>query len=510
MKNIEILKRSLIALFIVTVTLSCLGQTTSFGAPIGKGSVGYRLEWVADQTRSWEIPDSFGHLHASPRWVRVHTWYPAVAGTGDAMRFRDYIDAPRPPIVPEQVADTIHGNDLGDSNYSFRGIYRDDVARFDHAMNTPMAARSWADPASGKFPVVVYSLGQNDFTQDAVSLAEFLASNGFIVTTVPHLGTNSRRAGLFVHDPLSYETQLRDLELALNKALKLKIADDHKIVAVGHSYGGIYALLLAMRSDSISGVIGLDPTYISQRAGYEYDLHKFPFFHPDLSTPIVTLRRGTGNADRSLIDSFVHADRLEIIYPELLHGDFTTVAFLKRDLPSQLQMEEEIKVRSPQMAAEGATVVFNQTLISIQQILAGQKIDAGIFSTGPVKQSVSYTPAVSTPSEEELYWIYRRKGLQAAEDAVNAGRSASGPVFDESRTITIAKELSYSGKAQESLDMFRLAAFAFPESSNAQFVTADALLDAGLKDEARPILQKALQLDPNNQAAKDALSKLNQ
>ena len=266
------------------------------------------------------------------------------------------------------------------------------------------------------------------------------------MTTVPHLGTSPRRAFLFVHDPLSYEAQLRDLEVALAKALKLKIADEEKIIAVGHSYGGIYSLLLAMRSNSIAGVIGLDPTYIAKRASYEYDLRQFPFFDADLRVPIVTLRRGSGDLDRSLLDSFIRAERFEVVYPGLMHGDFATVPFLQKDLPKELQREDETKVRSPQAGAQGAAVVFHQVLTSMEQIFAGHSLDRGVFTNQSVRQSVTYTAAVSEPSQEELYWIYKSKGLQAAEDAVTASKSVKATVFDESGVITIAKELGYSNR----------------------------------------------------------------
>ena len=122
---------------------------------------------------------------------------------------------------------------------------------------------------------------------------------------------------------------------------------------------------------------------------------------------------------------------------------------------------------------------------------------------------MTYTAALSAPSHEEIYWIYKSKGLQGAESAVKAAeKSSNGAVFQESRIITIAKELGYSNKEQESLDMFRLTAFAFPDSTTAQLAAGEALLDAGLKDEARPIFNRVLQLDPGNKAAKDSLGKL--
>jgi len=499
-----------VMLLMLAPTAAGAAKTGAFGAPLGERPVGYRVEWVTDRTRSWQFADTSGRLLPVPRTVRVHLWYPGVAGSGRAMKLRDYVEPSLAPGVPRPLADAIHANDFGDPGHSLRGVYRDDSAAFARAMGTAVAARAGATPAPGKFPVVIYSVGQNDFSQDAVSLAEFLASSGCVVASVPHLGTSPRRSVLFVHDPFSYETQLRDLEVALQKALELETADPRRILAMGHSYGGIYALLLAMRSNSIRGVIGLDPTYVAQRAGYEYDLRRFPYFDPELRVPIVTLRRGSGTVDRALLDSFLRSERLEIVYPDLMHGDFATVAFLRRDLPAALQFEEETWIRSPQAAAAGAAQVFRQALAAAQRVLAGAKLEDAVVAASEVKQSVTYTASNPAPTTEELYWIYRARGLPAARAAVEAARAgAHGPeVFSEARALTIARELGYANHDAESLDMFRLTAFAFSDSASAQAAAAEALMDAGLADEVKPLVEKALRLDPANATARELQKKL--
>jgi acetyl esterase/lipase len=485
-----------------------LAEQGAFGAPLGPKPVGYRVVWATDITRSWQVPDAAGRLQPGPRAVRVSLWYPAKPGSGRAMTFRNYMEPPVARHVPKSLAEAIHANDIGSPTYSFRGIYRDDVAAFERAMKSSVAARDSASPAPGRYPVVIYSVGQNDFSQDAVCMAEWLASNGCIVASVPHLGTSPRRTLLFVHDPLSYETQLRDLEVALKEALKLTTADPNRILAMGHSYGGIYALLLAMRGNSIRGVIGLDPTYVAQRASYEYDLRKFPYFDADVRVPIATLRRGSGSINRDLLNSLTHAERLEIEYPDLMHGDFTTVAYIRRDLPPALQLEEETKVRSPQVAAAGASSVFHQVEALIEAIFSGNRLEAAVKKDG-TKQVTTYTSALSTPTTEELYWIYRSKGLEGARTAIQESRAQAPEtmVFSEPRMLTIARELGYSGKNNESLDMFRLAAVAFPDSSSAQLAAAEALIDAGLKAEARVLIESALKRDPKNQSAVDLLAK---
>jgi hypothetical protein len=122
-----------------------------------------------------------------------------------------------------------------------------------------------------------------------------------------------------------------------------------------------------------------------------------------------------------------------------MHGDFATVPFLQKDLPKELQRGDETKVRSPQAGADGAAVVFHQVLISMEQIFTGRPLDRGVFTNQSTRQSVTYTAAVSEPSQEELYWIYKSKGLQAAKDAVTAAKSVKETVFDESGSLPSRK-----------------------------------------------------------------------
>ena len=456
------------------------------------------------------VLDNNGILVSAPRWVRVHTWYPAVANSGRLMTFADYLDSEKPKSVPAVVADLVHRNDLGTPTYSLRGIYRNDAAAFARTLSSEVAGHLLAHPATGRFPVIVYSVGQNDFTQDSVSMAEYLASNGFIVTTVPDLGTSQVRPILFSYEPSSYEVQLRDLELALTHTLELPIADSSRIAAVGHSYGGTYALLLAMRGSMVKGIVTLDPAYIAEQLPYAYDIRKFPFFNLNVRFPIVTLRRGSMDLDRAVVDSFLRADRLEIVYPNMTHFDFTTRAFLRRDLPPALQPEDDLNVRSPGLGAQAASQVLRQVLRSLQCIFAKGDLSASVTVDDQVPQEVHYAAAIGAPTEEEIFLKYEAKGLEAAERSVQDAetRDKNLAVFNEKAFLTIARELGYAEKNAESLDMFRLVAMAFPRSVSAQLAAAQAVFDNGLNSEAGSIFQRVLQLDPSNQTAIQGLTKI--
>src|SRR5581483_9472898 len=427
-------------------------STGAFGAPVGSLSVGYRSEWIVDGSRHFDVPVADGTLRPGPRYIHVHLCYPCVPNTGRAMNLRGYFGAGESGEVPKFIIELIAANDFGTPTYSFQSIYHGDATLLNKALDTAVAARAWAQPAAGKFPVVLHIVGQNDFTQDAVLYAEYLASRGYIVVTIPYLGTSARRSPLLVHDASFYENLLRDAELALTqKALKLKCADESRVFATGHSYGGIYALLLAMRMDLVKAVIGLDPTYISKRAPYELDLSKTTYWDPNIAKTIITLRRESQQTDYSILNALPHALRIEIVYANVLHGDYASVPFFKKDLPTSMQLQDEIAVRSPAAATKGAAHVYKQVAEFLDVLSKGANPESGVISDPDIPQRVLTTAAAQLPTPDEVYWLYRGKGIDAAIDAAKRL-----PERDVSACVTMAKEEDYYGRSTNSADLFRI------------------------------------------------------
>ena len=132
--------------------------------------------------------------------------------------------------------------------------------------------------------------------------------------------------------------------------------------------------------------------------------------------------------------------------------------------PRCFQLEEEIKVRSPQVAAAGASAVFQQVRALIPAIFSGRQLDGEVLESKGVKQSVRLRPGDRDADhggallDLQAAWSQRRPGNGRGVQSTGAGVS----VFSLPRMLTIARELGYSNKDGESLDMFRLTADAFP------------------------------------------------
>lgn len=249
-------------------------------APAAPYTAGFRAIYHVDLAREWAGDTSVG------RPIRAFVWYPAVPGTGRAMRFGDYfVRAPAPALRLVMRLDSALDARANESFTRWMG-----AGPFGKLRVSRVDARRNATPMVGSFPVIAYSAGLNDsFEASNSDLFEFLAAQGFIVITVPQLGATAASLDLDV-TPADLETQARDLEEALALVRADRALAPDSVIFMGHSMGGTVALVTAMRHPAVRAVVGLDASYAAP--GLSTTLAANPYFRPKaLAAPVLDLRR---------------------------------------------------------------------------------------------------------------------------------------------------------------------------------------------------------------------------
>lgn len=240
------------------------------------------------------------------------------------MTLREYVfmDAPAP-----EFEDLVFLTRRWDE-YSYRGLAEDSTA-FEQLMSTETASCKNGSPASGHFPLVLYSAGWFNRSPDNTILAEYLASHGFVVATVPQLNPGLWTFN-FRSDARSVENQIRDLEFSLGVLSGKSFVDRRHVTAMGYSTGGDVALLLQGRNPQIGAVIGLDASWSITS---DNDVIESPFFDAEYHTvPVLAIRRPVENADaNAVLDSLKYAPRIVTEIPKGEHGSFS-------DDPSQRKL----------------------------------------------------------------------------------------------------------------------------------------------------------------------------
>jgi hypothetical protein len=176
-------------------------------------------------------------------------WYPAQAAEQESLRLRDYIRMAAEDFGLIAERKTLFDESLplpvqlakGLTEEKRRQLFAEKTAAFQNA--APLAQR---------FPLIV--LGQGLYYESPLSLltlAEYLASQGYVVATCPLLGTYFRLVNLTAAD---LETEVRDMEFVISQTRLLPFVDKDRMGLVGYDLGGMAGLLLAMRNPWIKAI----------------------------------------------------------------------------------------------------------------------------------------------------------------------------------------------------------------------------------------------------------------
>src|ERR1700737_2395223 len=174
----------------------------------GSYAVGFRVIDEHDSARAW---------NGERRPIRISIWYPAARAHSEPMRYGDYLDAnDRESWIGDLTEVAPNGRDIA-------------AKLFDIST----AAHRDADPAPGRFPLVLYSPGLGARGDSNAELAEFLASHGYVVATVPNLGPSPSHLEMG-NSPGDLEAHTRDVEFAWNRLQTLAFVDASKVATAGH------------------------------------------------------------------------------------------------------------------------------------------------------------------------------------------------------------------------------------------------------------------------------------
>lgn len=240
----------------------------------------------------------------------VSVWYPA-RSSGRRMTVREYLYADTARLV----------NFLTGAGAS------------DTTIGALLASRTFASflakPMDSPFPVVLIAHGNGQDLFDQLVLAEFLASNGFVVASTPspmikRPMTNENQIGEFAR------VQADDMSRALHAVSQSLRVDSTHVAIVGHSFGARSALLMAMSDQRVRALVSLDGGIgtATGRASFE----SAPGFTSDLKLPPLLHFYERLDAfmapDFSFLASLRFASATLTPVAELHHQHFTSYAFM--------------------------------------------------------------------------------------------------------------------------------------------------------------------------------------
>lgn len=240
-------------------------------APTGPHAVGKHVAMFTDPTRA----EPGTPTTTDRRQLRLVTWYPAVAGTGEPAAYIEGLSAIREALVESGSVDPLAAAAL-------------DAVRDPSRRGATLAA------AEARHPVVVFSPGNATNVEFYGSLAVDLASRGYVVVGIDHpfqSGAVAISTGIAVY---SGDAPMQDAEAITQGRIDERVADitavldglttgtmdvgtasDHldltRIGLIGHSNGGI-AAAEACRDTRLSACVNID----GQLAGGPFSVRPEP------------------------------------------------------------------------------------------------------------------------------------------------------------------------------------------------------------------------------------------
>ncbi len=467
--------------------------------PSGPYRVGFRTIFRFDASRTWrQTRDYMGKFSPDRdgRPIQLNVWYPAsTEPPGRQMTVGAYIDQAAPSAAFAPLNSIMRQRTLENWEGSVP------PAQLPVLRATPVNAWAGTREAAGRFPVVLYFGGLNADVNSNTVLAEFLASHGYVVTSISLIGPTEQQPSQS-RAPSDLDASVRDMEFALGLLRVETHADLTRLSVMGHSLGGVEAAIFAMRNGNVSAVVGLDGTY-GFKGSTRVLTGSYGYGPWNMRADFLDLRRAQGqqeaDLDLSAVRSFHHADLTLVTMTGMHHSDFTSFAMEAQRFGVSISPKyantgwnRDTAQRGYEQAARIVLEFLNERMIngnrvgdSLQEMIRG--IDGGTFahlSAGP-----------SAPSPREAVSLARDRGFEALRTLLVSACGEPPAIGCIDANMFNSKGYELLGqRANDALVLFKIAVWSNPMSANAQDSLADGYAAAGDSKGAREAIHQAIEL----------------
>ncbi|MCC3156560.1 dienelactone hydrolase family protein [Hymenobacter sp. 15J16-1T3B] len=477
----------------------------------GPHAVGFRVVQQYDYTRSYRDKTDLvtGKPYAGERARPVQTlvWYPAQKG-GTPVRYADYMRT--------EATDETFSRPEAELTAYLESRRQWATARIGaKAAQAMLEQRMWAvsnaQPAAGKYPVVIYAAGGGGAAHEAADFCEYLASQGYVVLASRSLGT---RTYLMNFDAEGLDTQARDIRFLLAYAQSLPQADVSHVAAVGWSWGGLANVLAASQDSRISALVSFD--------GTQYSDDTKAVIRNRLTVPWLYVQRRPGSVRELaaaemetagiLLNEAKYADLYHVVMNPMEHVDFSSAA-LRVAQPAHFTEYSQAEVEAAyHWSCRYALEFLNATLKGAaagRQFLDRTPAQNGVPAhtalfyhlpayTGPVPTQAGFAAALAQQGFGKALEIYRRLQQQEPKFSLAEGALNSWGY----QLMRDAHDLPAA------LAIFRLGTEVYPNDANLFDSLAEAEENNHDTAAAMQHYRRSLELNPGNTNAQQRLKAL--
>jgi len=485
------------------------------GLTHGEYAVGFQTVNKYDFSRTYEtkLRDE-GGLRAGQRArpIQIWIWYPGKTGGNDqCMSYEDYIylsAAEAGSGVPSPKE-----RDLNKTAFIANPVFRNVPAqRMSDLFKMRTDVIKNASPREGHFPLIVFGQGYQFESPLAHSvLCEYLTSHGYVVAAVPYRGYPLPQS---FHDLAELENEVRDLEFVISYMHDFPTVDHDRLGVAGFDYGGMAALLLAMRNTDVDAVVGMDSGIMFRQNTAL--LKQSPSYKPgNLRVPLMQITRtkaeNEDGEDSSLFETAKYSATYLVRIKGMEHENFSAYRMLLSTVLSAEESSQKTTKLKYQFLCRyilnflDAYVQRNKKTLAYIEKEPESKPSARGFLTVERKRAVK-----APPTEREFVQIIADKGVVRAAQLYSELKRSDPEyiLFKETTLRLLGHKLTQEHRIKDAVDIFKLDIEAYPQSWKAYDSLGEAYIAGGEKELAMKNYRRSLDLNPQNTNAVDMLKKL--
>ncbi len=476
----------------------------------GKYQVGFKVVQKYDYSRTFgKKYDNAGKVIRTDnaRPVQIYIWYPGAQVKTKPMLYKDYfytaatdVDFSKPDEKRKMEAVDFYINQY--KNAGSKPEVTEEI------LKSATKAYSGAKMAEGKFPLIMYSPGGGEFAFENSVLIEYLVSHGYVVAAVPSIGAHNREMVFDYHDS---ESQLGDVEFAYGYMQQENYIDKARLGLIGFCFGSGVGLQFAARNCNLDALVTFY-NYLSSTDGQTMFESRKPL---DFVNP---------NLEMLSFDITTQGGRNDYVFQTVKYNDLTCIDLKKTDsniFTSYFVYKLQTIPNRDEKNKDGRQVYLNMcnSILAFLNYKVKNQKDSEKEITVPFEKNKTELISVEIrtkkgfpvpPKNKEFIEYIKANGLKAATELYQTARKNDPQIvlFDENTINMLGYE--YIGKKQfdQAILAQILYTLAYPLSANAFDSLGEAYYLNGDKEKAIRNYQKSLELNPQNDNARQMLEKM--
>jgi hypothetical protein len=472
------------------------------GLPIGEYAVGFQTLFTYDLAKNavpfsdWDGNLTQDHISEKGRQFQINVWYPAQPGSGDLMKYADYVDLMgRQTNFGESQEQKAFARQTFISNTRDLGNIRNpennedlNTEQLNKLLDLDVFARLKAKAAEGKYPVVIYPNGGSPAFQSIT--CEFLASHGYVTVSFAPKG---RFSSNMETSTIGLEVAVDDLEFVLGKISEESNVDINEVSILANAIHSSVGAAALSRNDKFKALISLEgglPSSFEQGL-----LNGSVFYQPEnIQAPILIIYSPHPAIDPEYTYHLKYADRYYAHFSKMSEFAMLNYGMFDEFIPDIIGEHSG----NTKIGFETANELILRFLNQKVKGNTGDLFDESFVASRSHIDTTFVLPGLPTPPNMAvLKDTFVKEGFDAIENIYQqlklAGNSQpfSMDFYTDYRSwLAWKKDEDYIYR----LRLYELAYDSYPESARINYYMAYYSLKRELNEQAKRYYRQALSL----------------